>query len=64
MWMIPTPLSETLDEDGELGFAAGAKRAGFLAGEQDGGAVLADVRDQRLDGAFGIEAEVLQPSAE
>jgi hypothetical protein len=54
------PVRETLNEGGELGVAAGAKRSGFLAGEQDGRVVLADVRDERLDGAFGVEAEVFQ----
>jgi len=57
-------VQEVFDEAGQLGFAAGAKRAGFVAGKQDGGVVLADARDERLDGAFGVEAEVLQASAE
>ena len=57
-------LVDEVREVGYLGLPAGTARDGFGGGEEDGDVVLADVRDERLDDAFCIEAEVLQASAE
>ena len=53
-----------VDEVGYFGLTDGVACDGLGWGEEDGDVVLADARDERLDDAFGVEAEILQACAD